>query len=332
MANLELPQGIQDDLRAAWQRYLDLTSPFRPDLHRYCRRLTHDLWDAEDLVQETLLRAFAALGSMNGTIQNPRGYLVRTATHLWIDTLRRRNLESTLSGLAVSASDTNAVVPHPGEMRDASEVIFEHLAPQERAALVLKEVFDMSLKEIAEMLGTSVGAVKSALHRGRNQLKEREKASPSRRSIPSPELVDRFVELLNTSDLKGLLALMLDSGSVEMPGILVEVGRDQFERKGGWFWQAVHVHPELPAEMRPKKWWNERAIFRGEPVMLSFSADQGEKLLQAITRLEEHEGQIARVRSYIFSPETVREVAEELHLAVGPILYRYPFVEAASSE
>jgi hypothetical protein len=66
--------------------------------------------------------------------------------------------------------------------------------------------------------------------------------------------------------------------------------------------------------------------------MLSFSADQGEKLLQAVTRLEEHEGQIARVRSYIFSPETVREVAEELHLAVGPILYRYPFVEEASSE
>jgi hypothetical protein len=80
MVNLELPQGMYDDLRAAWQSYVDLTSPFRPDLHRYCRRLTHDLWDAEDLVQETLLRAFAALGSMNGTIQNPRGYLVRTAT------------------------------------------------------------------------------------------------------------------------------------------------------------------------------------------------------------------------------------------------------------
>ena len=66
--------------------------------------------------------------------------------------------------------------------------------------------------------------------------------------------------------------------------------------------------------------------------MLSFSADQGGKLLQAVTRLEEHEGQIARVRSYIFSPETVGEVAEELQLAVGPIFYRYPFAESASSE
>jgi len=197
---------------------------------------------------------------------------------------------------------------------------------------VLKEVFRMSLKEIAEMLGTSVGAVKAALHRGRTQLKQAQAAPPSRRSIPSPELVNRFVKLLNMSDLKGLLALMLDSGSVEMPGMLLEVGRDQFERKGGWFWQAVHVHPELPAEVRPKKWWNERAMFKGESVMLSFSTDQGRKLLQAVTRLEEEEARIARVRSYIFSPETVREVAEELHLTAGPIFYRYPFAEPGRSE
>src|SRR5215467_13578485 len=153
MANPGLLHGIHDDLRAVWHRYLDLTSPFRPDLHRYCRSLTHDLWDAEDLVQETLLRAFAVLGSMNGTVQNPRGYLIRTATHLWIDTLRRRNLEAAQSAHAESASVTNAF-PDPVEIRDASEVIFESLAPQERAALVLKEVFDMSLKEIAEMLAT----------------------------------------------------------------------------------------------------------------------------------------------------------------------------------
>src|SRR5215471_10493837 len=106
MANPELSQDIHDGLRAAWHRYLDLTSPFRPDLHRYCRRLTRDLWDAEDLVQETLLRAFATLSVMNGTIQNPRGYLVRTATHLWIDMLRRRNTEAAaLSAHASVASD-----------------------------------------------------------------------------------------------------------------------------------------------------------------------------------------------------------------------------------
>jgi RNA polymerase sigma-70 factor (ECF subfamily) len=329
MANPDLPENTHEEIRAAWHRYIDLTSPFRPELHRYCRRLTRNPWDAEDLVQDTLLRAFATLGMVNGKIQNARGYLVRTATHLWIDTLRRRNAEAAiLSVQAASARTANSTLQPAVEVRDAGEAVFERLAPQERAALVLKEVFGMSLKEIAATLGTSVGAVKSALHRGRGQLKEQEEQEepvPSRRLTPSPELVDRFVELLNASDLKGLLSLMLDSGSVEMPGVLVEVGREQFESKGGWFWQAVHVHPELAPEIRPKKWWNERAIFRGEPVMLSFSTAEGGKLLQAVTRLEERDGQIARVRAYLFSPETVSEVAQELNMTVGQILYRSQF-------
>lgn len=57
----EIPQELRDELRASWQRYVDLTAPLRPVLHGYCRRLTRDLWDAEDLVQETLVRAFATL-------------------------------------------------------------------------------------------------------------------------------------------------------------------------------------------------------------------------------------------------------------------------------
>jgi RNA polymerase sigma-70 factor (ECF subfamily) len=71
--DFELPDAIRDQTRAAWHRYLDLLIPFRPQLHRYCRRLTGDRWDTEDLVQETLLRGFGQLGSTHGTIENPRG-------------------------------------------------------------------------------------------------------------------------------------------------------------------------------------------------------------------------------------------------------------------
>ena len=62
MPDLELPDRMRQDAQLAWRRYVDLLNPFRPDLHRYCLRLTGDLWDAVDLVQDTIVRGFATLG------------------------------------------------------------------------------------------------------------------------------------------------------------------------------------------------------------------------------------------------------------------------------
>ncbi len=76
--------------------YVDLVAPSRQALHSYCRRLTRNLWDAEGLVQDTLLRAFGNLGRIHNPIANPRAYLFRTATHVWIDRLRRREVEAAL--------------------------------------------------------------------------------------------------------------------------------------------------------------------------------------------------------------------------------------------
>ena len=89
MDDIKLPDEMRDMLRASWHRYLDQLQPLRPQLHAYCRRLTRDLWDAEDLVQESLLKAFGMLGRVESPIRNPRAYLLRIATNLWIDTLRR---------------------------------------------------------------------------------------------------------------------------------------------------------------------------------------------------------------------------------------------------
>ena len=91
MTEHEIPDALGPDLRAAWHRYVDALAPLRPALHGYCRRLAGNLWDAEDLVQDTLLRAFGQWG-VTTPIRNPRAYLLRTATNVWIDTLRRRQL------------------------------------------------------------------------------------------------------------------------------------------------------------------------------------------------------------------------------------------------
>ena len=93
MGEIGLSDEMRDVLRASWHHYLDQVQPLRPQLHAYCRRVTRNLWDAEDLVQETLLRAFGMLGRIDNPITNPRAYLLRVATNTWIDTVRRREIE-----------------------------------------------------------------------------------------------------------------------------------------------------------------------------------------------------------------------------------------------
>jgi RNA polymerase sigma-70 factor (ECF subfamily) len=318
MGRPELTNDLREAAAAARRTYLDGLAPFRPELYRYCRRIAGNVWDAEDLVQDTLLKGFATLSVDTSSITNPRGYLIRIATNLWIDRWRRRATEAAARGEIEPAV---ATAQHHGEVGSAGRILLEALAPQERAALVLKEVFDFSLSEIAGTLATSVGAVKAALHRGRGRLKD---IAPARRRIASTALVDEFVRRLDAADLPRLLALMLDSATVEMPGHLLESERAQFQRKGGWLWQAVNVHPDLPADVRPPKWLNERVVLAGEPIILGFMPTAEGRLLQGITRFEEEGGKIAHVRSYCFSPELTAEVAGALGLAVGWIPYRLP--------
>jgi len=316
----QLPGALRDELRGAWHRYVDLVAPLRPALHAVCRRLTGNLWEAEDLVQDTLLRGFATLGSIHHEIENPRAYLLRMATNLWIDAQRRRASEAQ----ALDAIGVPSASPAPDAgARDAAERLLQRLPPQERATVVLKDAFDMSLEEIAEILRTTVGAVKASLHRGRGRLDELEGGTASRRPRPSAA-VDRFVALYGAADVKGLVALMLDGGSVENVGSSVEFGRENFPRADGWFQRAVFGHPEWPAELQYTGSRLERADFDGEPIVLGFTTRRGREALEQVLRIEEVDGGIARLRGYAFCPETMREVGEKLGLRVRTGLYRYP--------
>ena len=227
MSDPTLPDDLRDDLRAAWHRYVDLLAPLRPLLHGYCRRLSGSLWDAEDLAQDTLLRAFSVLGSVHQSVDNPRAYLLRTATHLWIDTLRRRAKETEV--LAVKASQVSDAQADEAGVRDAGSRLLQRLSPQERAAVV--------------MMATTRGAVKAALHRGRAHLREDDDGPGARRAAPPKVLVDRFVAAYNAKDFAALMELMLDHAAVENVGCGVQIGRDAYAGKGGWFHAALYGHP-----------------------------------------------------------------------------------------
>jgi RNA polymerase sigma-70 factor (ECF subfamily) len=325
MAEGDVPVELRDDLRTAWHRYVDALVPLRPVLYRYCRRLTGNVWDAEDLVQDTLLRAFAHWGVTYPPIRDPRAYLLRTATNVWIDTLRRRRTESVAT--AADPADAPAAGANPetaSDVRAAGARLLQRLSPQERAAVVLKEVFEMTIEEIAGLLATTTGAVKAALHRGRDRLHEPEDAATARRPVPSPELLDRFIERYNAKDVHGLIALMLEGGSTENVGNSFHIGADPAEGTPRFLHAVVHGHDEWPPEFQREARRIERVDFEGEPILLAFGTYKGREALEVVFRFEEQDGRIARIRSYAFCPETMRAVGEALGVRVRTGIYRAP--------
>jgi RNA polymerase sigma-70 factor (ECF subfamily) len=322
MALPDAPFSIQSQVRAPWRRYLDGLAPLRPDLHRYCCRLTGNLWDGEDLAQDTLVRVFGLLGKIDADLENPRAYLIRTATHLWIDQMRRRSRErSVMAGERVEPAPPQPMNdPSRGtELREATGEFFQRLAPRERAAILLKEVFDLSLEETASILKTTVGAVKAALHRGRSRLEETEAGPISRRDTqPSRELVERFVKALTAKDLEGLRTLCSEGLTVELVG---GAELETFEGSRGFFEHAHMVLPQLGFGENPH--W-EAIVYQGEPVVLGFRTLGGVEGINEVHRLEEVEGRIARIRCYCFCPDTLRLLAEELSLKALRRPYRSP--------
>ena len=325
MAEAETSDPLRDALCTAWHLYVDALVPVRPALHGYCRRLTGNLWDAEDLVQDTLVRAFAQWGVTYPVIRDPRAYLLRTATNVWIDTLRRRESEARSRQLvpdaAPAAGDDPAVT---SDVRDASARLLQRLSPQERAAVLLKEVFDMTLDEIATLLATTTGAVKAALHRGRGRLREGDDAPASQRPLPSPELLDRFIARYNARDVPGLVALMLDGGAAENVGHSFHIGREGTDGTPQFFDKVVHGHAEWPPQTRPDAVRLVRGDYEGEPIVLLLATRWGSEALEAAFRFEECDGRIARLRAYGFCPETMSAIGEALELPVRTGLYRAP--------
>jgi hypothetical protein len=101
----------------AWRRFLEIYEPLRPALYRFCRYLSRSPWDAEDLVQDTLARAFATPGGLNEPPRDPRAWLFRVASNLWIDQVRRRGVGPDSAATAATAASAGPDPTTPGRWR-----------------------------------------------------------------------------------------------------------------------------------------------------------------------------------------------------------------------
>jgi RNA polymerase sigma-70 factor (ECF subfamily) len=300
---------ITDDdaraLRATWFAYLDTIEPLRAPLHAYGLRLTGSVWDAEDLVQDTLLKGFAMIGrgDLHGPgspVANARAYLFRTATNLWVDAERRRARER-----AILAEPQAEATPVGAEdLRAAGEALFAAASPQARAAVVLKEVFGFSLEEIADQLRTTPGAVKAALGRGRAGLQAA--GPPETEAGPSRELIDRFVDAFRTHDAAQITAMLTEACDIHVPG--VGGGRG---RRGGWV--------DISAEDHASRL--EPANIHGEWVLLFLEDRPAGRSLTDVVRLTGADGLVARIVDYYFCPDTLTVIGAELSLPVADAGY-----------
>jgi RNA polymerase sigma-70 factor (ECF subfamily) len=303
------------EVRRPWRRFLEEYEPLRGDLYRYCRFLTRTPWDAEDLVQDVLARAFVTLGGANEAPPNPRAWLFRVASNHWINQTKRWRRT-----VADGAEPT--VEPDLRGPREAAGSLVGQLAPQERAALVLKEVFDFSLEEIAAALSTTTGAVKSALHRGRGKLVEPDE---SRIGVAPPPVLDAFCAAFNARDIDAITALLLEDVMLEFPGLHTDFGREAARGALGatMFHAFAFVAPEWRHGLAEASARFELRTHRGEPLVIAWWRDDDGEAVRAFARLECADGRIARMCTYFHTPEAVTEVCRELGLPCRTNGYRF---------
>jgi RNA polymerase sigma-70 factor (ECF subfamily) len=244
-----------------------LVEPFRTELLAYCYRMLGSAHDAEDLVQDTYLRAWRARAQYDETRSSLRTWLYRIATNACLTALAVRGRRPLPSGLVAASDPLGPLVrgentwlqPLPDSLLDADDparavidrsslrlafaAALQHLSARQRGALILRDVLGFSAAEAADILGTTVVSVNSALQRARIRVKEAG-AGPEPLSEPSAAdqraWVDRYMAAFQRADIEGLKRLLTQDVLMEMPPMLNWfTGPGNYGLFMGWVFEAA---------------------------------------------------------------------------------------------
>jgi RNA polymerase sigma-70 factor (ECF subfamily) len=225
------------------EAFAALIAPFRRELRAHCYRLTGSLVDADDLLQESLLRAWKGLARFEGR-SSLRTWLYRVTTNSCLDVLDRRKTKVLPEQLGPAVSPDQLAAPDPDlpwlepcpegmyvdlpaspEARYSSResvtlaflVALQALPARQRAVLILRDVVGWEAAECAELLDMSVFAVNSALQRARDTMAARAaRNAPVDDAVP-PALLARYVDAWQLADVGALVALLRDDATLAMP-------------------------------------------------------------------------------------------------------------------
>jgi RNA polymerase sigma-70 factor (ECF subfamily) len=278
---------VSGPFEARYLAFLETISTLRPSLHRYCARMTGSVMDAEDVVQEALFEAYRKLDKFDdGRPIKP--WLFRIAHNRCIDFLRRRGVRD--------EAETAVAMPEamqPSEPALGTGKAVEHLVltlpPKERACVLLKGVFDYSLEEIAELVGSTVGGVKAALNRGKKLAESSPQAKPARGATPElKRVMQLYVERFNRRDWDGVRELVSADARLNVA-----------ERFAGKFADAPYF---FNYERWPAPWQLALGEVDGEPVVIMLERGADTWSPHSVVRLNVIGEQIERIVDYAHCP------------------------------
>jgi len=260
--------------------------PYRGELVAYCYRMLGSFQEAEDLTQETMLRAWKARDRYDQARASVRTWLYRIAANACLSALQGRARRPLPSGLGAPSDDPAAPLtpafdipwlqPFPdarfdvgmrADLRLALVAAMQVLPPRQRAVLVLREVLEFSAAEVAGQLGTTVAAVNSALQRARAALADvRDAGEVTEPDDPGARaVIERYVRAFEAADVPALVRLLADEAVLEMPPVpLWYRGRRDYGR----FMRRVF-------EMRGTGWGVRRLSANGQPAFAAYAPEPG---------------------------------------------------------
>ena len=284
---------------------LALTGELRGELHRYCARLMGSVIDGEDVVQDTLARAFVALQELEEMPQL-RPWLFRIAHNRALDLLRGRTVRAA-EPIEAAFDVADPASPDPVEMLMRQEAVktavsrFVELPTVQRSVVILKGVLDQSLIEIAALLDLTVDAVKGHLARGRARLRQiNAQAGPVAEARPASAAVARYVALFNQRDWDALRALLADD---------VRLHQSTYPARAG----AADVGMFFTIYAKFEGVWLQPAWAEGREVIAVFEDSAGANPSYFMW-LEWRDGRISFIRDYRYA----RYIVDDAELVLAP--------------
>ena len=267
-------------------------SELRPRLHRYCARMTGSVIDGEDVVQEALVKALEAFGAA-GSIADVEAWLVRIAHNTALDFLRRRARQNA----SQSDEDLEMIVDPTAVATDShvAEVSLRtllRLPVSQRSSVILMDVLGYSLEEINAITGSSIAAVKAALHRGRARLRELAN-EPDDTPLPvlgEPErsLLADYVARFNARDFDAIRDRLAAEVRLEVVGRVQARGR---ERVGNYFSNYSHA----------TDWHMTPGLVEGHPAVLVRDPADPSGRTAYFVLLQWTAGEVAGIRDFRYA-------------------------------